>query len=217
MAGQNIKTNYTQTGTKEPAHHAERRALNRRLRDTETSEPESKMGNRKYRKETIGHVGGHPISREEHLDIIKRGGRQVFDEDKAAKKKGGEYEGPVSPKKSKTPEPTTKQKVVGFLKDRAEAIAHETRDIRPRGKGPGVYGAMSMGLPANPDLFGVGGFGGLHQMMGADPFHDLAPSRPPAFRTVPQRKKKKGKRRASSSGGPPGMFGGIPDSMRWMF
>ena len=202
MAGQNIKTNYTQTGTKEPAHHAERRVLNRRLRDIET----------------IGHVGGHPISREEHLDIIKRGGRQVFDEDKAAKKKGGEYEGPVSPKKSKTPEPTTKQKVVGFLKDRAEAIAHETRDIRPRGKGPGVYGAMSMGLPANPDLFGVGGFGGLHQMMGADPFHDLAPSRPPAFRTVPQRKKKKGKRRAPApQGGMPGMGMGIPKGMKWMF
>jgi hypothetical protein len=78
-----------------------------------------------------------------------------------------------------------------------------------------------MGLPQNPDLFGVGSFGGgggLHGMMGADPFHELHPRRNP--QPAPQKKRKrKTKRRAppAQAGGFPPMMGGIPKGMKWMF
>jgi hypothetical protein len=111
--------------------------------------------------------------------------------------------------------PSRTEKAKNWLKERSVAIAHETRDIRPRGS---VHGAMGMGLPSNPDLFGVGSFGGIHGMMGADPFHEMQPRRNP--QPAPQRKKKRkaAKRRApSQSGGMPGMGMGIPKGMKWMF
>lgn len=113
--------------------------------------------------------------------------------------------------------PTTK-KVGEFVRDRAEGIAHETRDLRPRGRAPSPMSTFGMGMPGSPDLFGVGGFGGgrgLHGMMGADPFREMSPGRPAP---APQRKKKK-KRQSQhreSGGSGPNMFG-IPDSMKWMF
>ena len=113
--------------------------------------------------------------------------------------------------------PTTK-KVGKFVKDRAEGIAHETRDLRPRGRAPSPMSTFGMGMPGNMDMFGVGGFGGgggLQGMMGADPFKEMSPRRPP--RPTPARKKKrKSSHREPSGGGMPGMYG-IPDSMKWMF
>jgi hypothetical protein len=122
--------------------------------------------------------------------------------------------------KKKNPVQTKTEKAKAWLKNRAEAIAQNTQDIRPRGRGPSPHTTLGMGLPANPDLFGVGAFGGMHNMMGADPFHEMYPRRNP--QPIPQRKKKrKGKRRAPaaprSQGGMPGMMGGIPKHMKWMF
>jgi hypothetical protein len=153
-------------------------------------------------------------------DAVKA--RQESDERGSTTKDFREMKKRNEPKeKEKSKEPTTKQKVMGFLKDRAESIAHETRDIRPRGRGGSVYGAVGMGLPANPDLFGVGGFGSMHGMMGADPFHEMQPRRNP--QPAPQRKRSKKKRKpsprapASRQGGMPGMGMGIPKGMKWMF
>jgi hypothetical protein len=118
--------------------------------------------------------------------------------------------------KEKSPVVSKTEKAKNWIQERGRAIAHETRDIRPRGS---VHGAMGMGLPANPDLFGVGQFGSMHGMMGADPFHEMQPRRNP--QPAPQRKKKrKGKRRAPSA--PRSLGGwspptGIPSHMKWMF
>ena len=126
-------------------------------------------------------------------------------------------------KKSAPAAPSRTEKAKNWIQERGRAIAQNTQDIRPRGKGPGVYGAMSMGMPANPDLFGVGGFGGMHKMMGADPFQEMFPRQAPAPpRPAPQRRKKKRKstsRRAPAQqqGGMPGMGMGIPKGMKWMF
>jgi hypothetical protein len=124
--------------------------------------------------------------------------------------------------KEKSPVVSKTEKAKNWLKDRSAAIAQNTQDIRPRGRGGNVFGAMSMGMPANPDLFGVGGFGGgggMHGMMGADPFHEFSPRRNP--QPAPQRKKKrKGKRRAPAAPRSPSMGmmgGGIPSHMKWMF
>jgi hypothetical protein len=114
--------------------------------------------------------------------------------------------------------PTTK-KVGEFVRDRAEGIAHETQDLRPRRGAPSPMSTFGMGMPGSPDMFGVGSFGGgsgLHGMMGADPFREMSPRRPPAPRPASRKKKRKTTHREPKSGGMPGMFG-IPDSMKWMF
>ena len=115
--------------------------------------------------------------------------------------------------------PTTK-KVGEFVKDRAEGIAHETQDLRPRRGAPSPMSTFGMGMPGNMDMFGVGGFGGgggLQGMMGADPFQEMSPRRPPRPTPAPQRKKKrKTQHREPSGGGMPGMYG-IPKGMKWMF
>ena len=125
-----------------------------------------------------------------------------------------------SPAAKKPATPSKIDKAKNWIQERGRAIAHETRDIMPRGS---VHGAVGMGLPSNPDLFGVGSFGGgrgLHGMMGADPFQELHPRRNPA--PAPQRKRKRKTKRRSSpaprqQGGMPGMMGGIPSHMKWMF
>ena len=120
--------------------------------------------------------------------------------------------------KEKSPVVSKAEKAKNWIQERGRAIAHETRDIRPRGS---VHGAMGMGLPANPDLFGVGSFGGgggMKGMMGADPFQEMYPRRNP--QPAPQRKRKrKTKRRVSRPAPAPsmGMMGGIPSHMKWMF
>jgi hypothetical protein len=119
--------------------------------------------------------------------------------------------------------PTTK-KVGEFVRNRAEGIAHETQDLRPRRGAPSPTSTFGMGMPGSPDMFGVGSFGGgggLHGMMGADPFQEMFPRQaPPPPRPAPQRKKKRKRQtqhREPSGGAPPGMFGGIPKGMKWMF
>jgi len=120
--------------------------------------------------------------------------------------------------KEKSPVQSKAEKAKNWIQERGRAIAHETRDIRPRGS---VHGAMGMGLPSNPDLFGVGGFGGMHKMMGADPFQEMFPRQappPPRPRPAARKKKRKSTSRrapAQSGGGMPGM--GIPKGMKWMF
>jgi hypothetical protein len=111
-------------------------------------------------------------------------------------------------------QPSKTEKAKNWIQERGRAIAHETRDLRPRHN---PMGNIGMGLPGGADVFGVGKFGGIHNMMGADPFHEMQPRRTPA----PQRKKKRkaAKRRApsQSSGMPPMLGGGIPSHMKWMF
>ena len=104
------------------------------------------------------------------------------------------------------------EKAKGFVKERSIAIAHESRDIRPRKQN---YGGSVVG---GGDPFGVGGMGGPFGGRGiSNPF---APPRPAPAPRRKKRKKSAPARRApprrQSSGGGVDMMG-IPKHMRWMF
>lgn len=119
-----------------------------------------------------------------------------------------------SKEKEKLQEPSKTEKAKRWLQDRAESIAHETRDIRrPRGN---PMRSIGMGMPGSSDLFGVGQFGGIHGMMNADPFHEFSPRREPAPQRKKKRKRQNQHRAPAQPSGLPGMYG-IPKSMKWMF
>jgi hypothetical protein len=187
MAGQNIKTNYKTPYDKDKQEDALARQAEERALRREARDKQT--GKKTYTKG-------------EEKALAK------YDDAK------------LKPKQNppKAPVPSKTEKAKNWLQERGRAIAHETRDIRPRGS---VHGAMGMGLPANPDLFGVSGFGGMHKMMGADPFQEMFPRQAPPPRPRPAARKKKRKsasRRApAQQGGMPGMMGGIPSHMKWMF
>jgi len=196
MAGQNIKTSYKTPVDKEKEKeamrgHADRREINRNIRDTD---------------QMIEHGKGGPPPK----GYTKW---QVKEQEKRDKAK-------VKSKPTPAPTPSRTEKAKGWLKDRATAIAHETQDLRPRGPAPSPMSTFGMGMPGSPDMFGVGNFGGgggLRGMMGADPFREMSPRRPPRPTPAPQRKKKrKTQHREPSGSRGPDMFG-IPDSMKWMF
>jgi hypothetical protein len=117
--------------------------------------------------------------------------------------------------------PSKVDKAKNWIQERGRAIAHETQDLRPRGRGSSPMSTFGMGMPSGQDLFGVGGFGGgggMQGMMGADPFHEMFQRQaPPPPRPAPRKKKGKRRRAPSGGGAPPGMFGGIPKGMEWMF
>jgi hypothetical protein len=106
----------------------------------------------------------------------------------------------------------TAKKVGGFVKERSAAIAHESRDIRPRRQsyGGSVPGSAIPGMGNDP--FGIGSM--------PNPF--APPRSAPA---APRRRKRKKtysspapRRRAPArSGGGGGLNMGIPKHMRWMF
>jgi hypothetical protein len=117
--------------------------------------------------------------------------------------------------KKQPAQPSKTEKAKTWLKQRGEAIAHETRDLRPRHN---PMGNIGMGLPGGADVFGVGKFGGIHNMMGQDPFHELYPRQaPPKPRSKRKRRVRKQQRAESMGGMPPMLGGGIPKGMKWMF
>ena len=202
MAGQTIKTYYKTPVDKEKEKrealqgHSDRRQINREIRDKEIGHDYSKGGTYPERK---------PFHEREDAPAYGRG-------EKRPKKSS-------APKKPTAPAPSRTEKAKGWLKDRATAIAHETQDLRPRRGTPSPMSTFGMGMPGSSDMFGVGNFGGgrgLQGMMGADPFNEMSPRRPPRPTPAPQRKKKRKTQHREPSGGGPNMFG-IPKSMKWMF
>ena len=118
--------------------------------------------------------------------------------------------------KKQPAQPSRTEKAKKWVQERGAAIAHETRDLRPRHN---PMGNIGMRLPGNNDMFGVGQFGGIHQMMGVDPFNEMRPRSPPPTATKRRKPVKRRKARrapAQSSGGwqPPT---GIPKDLKWMF
>jgi len=126
-------------------------------------------------------------------------------QDERAQKKSNKQQATSGPK-------SLTQKVGGWIGDRSYAIAHESRDIRPRRQsyGGSVPGSAIPGMGSDP--FGIGRM--------PNPF--APPRSAPA---VPRRRKRKKsrsqpapRRRAPArSGGGGGMDMGIPKHMRWMF
>lgn len=155
VTDQEVRTYYEEAKKQKEAEkrHADRRELNRKLR--EKQEPK--------------------------IEKVKRAAQSVRDV--------------ISP---------SAQKIGGFLKERSAAIAHESRDIRPRRQN---YGGSVIG---GGDPFGMGQLG--------NPF--APPRQEPEYRR-PHRKKPKNRKAAPVRRRPlvrsGKMMGGIPKELRWMF